>query len=283
MKNFIENFKKFIRFFVAIFASREFAFIYCLIGTMGQVTHTYYLTESISSFHGGFKVFQAVLISFFISSSLLYFVAIADKNNKSEYKKINLAINIFMVIEILINFYYYSRHLIIDSQEMQIFDFIFATLVSCLLPVTIKLYANSIKAKDWIDEMANPHKLTVEEETDLIAFSKEQNKSMMELIDKVNNLNQSVLNGPKFDEESMKKTVELVNKLFDSRKDEIEVLIKSNEKDDIELPDIETYVNSIRKELDTDVANIFEKNKKLFLTQFENKCKVLAEQFKPGN
>ena len=88
------------------------------------------------------------MLSFFISSSLLYFVVIADNGESKESKRIRLSVNLFMIIEILINFYYYARHLIIDAEKVQIFDFIFATLVSCLIPVTIKLYAslNSIKA-----------------------------------------------------------------------------------------------------------------------------------------
>lgn len=151
MKNFINNFKKAIRFIVTIFASREFGFVYCVLGTVGQVTHTYFLTEAISSFSGGFKHIQAFLISFFISSSLLFFVSIADSTESKENKRIRLAINIFMFIEILINFYYYSRHLIIDAPQMQIYDFIFAVLISCLLPVTIKLYGGLIRAREWIE------------------------------------------------------------------------------------------------------------------------------------
>lgn len=155
MKNFINNFKKAIRFIVTIFASREFGFVYCVLGTVGQVTHTYFLTEAISSFSGGFKHIQAFLISFFISSSLLFFVSIADSTESKENKRIRLAINIFMFIEILINFYYYSRHLIIDAPQMQIYDFIFAVLISCLLPVTIKLYGGLIRAREWIEVFEN--------------------------------------------------------------------------------------------------------------------------------
>ena len=154
MKNIIFNFKRIIRFVVSILASREFAFIYCFLGTATQIAHTYFLTESISSFNGWFKVFQATLLSAFISSSLLYFAVVADNTDESkEGKRIMLAVNIFMWIEILINAYYYSRHLIIDAKEIQIFDFIFAILISCLIPVTIKLYAGIIRAKEWFEEL----------------------------------------------------------------------------------------------------------------------------------
>jgi magnesium-transporting ATPase (P-type) len=155
----IFGFKRGIKFFVSIFASREFAFLYCLIGTFVQIVHTYFLAESISALDGWMKGFQATLLSIFISSSLLYFVAItdrpsddADRRTKKEYRNNIITINIFMFIEIVINFYYYARHLVIDIEQTKLFDFIFAVMVSCLIPVTIKLYANHIRAKEWFAE-----------------------------------------------------------------------------------------------------------------------------------
>lgn len=120
MKKLITWFKKLIRFLVTIIASREFAFVYCLIGTIGQISHTYYLTNSISSFDGWFKTFQAILLSAFISGSLLYFVSISDDEKTKESKRVRRGINIFTFIEIMINLYYYSRHLIIDAEVMLI-------------------------------------------------------------------------------------------------------------------------------------------------------------------
>lgn len=154
-KGFAERFKSSIRFFASLFASREFAVLYCVVGTVAEIAHMYYLTYSISALSGWFKVAQAVMLSAFISSSLLYFVLISDDRDTTERgrkdsKRVNLAINIFTFINIAINFYYYCRHLIIDSTTWQLFDFIFAILVSCLLPVTIKLYANGIHVKDWV-------------------------------------------------------------------------------------------------------------------------------------
>lgn len=140
--------KKFIRFLVTNFASREFAFIYCIIGTLAQTSHTYYLIESISSLSGWGKQLQAIGLSVFISSSLLFFTAIADAESESkEHKRIHFAVNLFMVIEILINSYYYVSHLLI--KDSRIFDSIFALLVSCLIPVTIKLYAGVIQVRKW--------------------------------------------------------------------------------------------------------------------------------------
>ena len=139
---------------MTIVASREFAFIYCLLGTFGEVAHCYFLLDSVSSFNGFFKHFQAGVLSLFISSSLMYFVSISDSSDEeSEQKRIRRAVNLFMVMEILMNMYYYCQHLIIKAETMRVFDFIFGTIISCLIPVTIKLYSNSIKAKQWIQEI----------------------------------------------------------------------------------------------------------------------------------
>lgn len=234
MKKIIANFKQIIRFVVTIFSSREFAFIYCLLGVFAQIAHTYFLLESISSFQGGFKIFQAVLLSAFISSSLLYFVSVIDNSDTKENKRNKLAVNIFMIIEILINLYYYVRHLIIDSKEIQIFDFIFAVLVSCLIPVTIKLYGSHIRAKEWMEEMED-----------------EKIKTPIE----------------KYYEETERINAENIPKFLKEEKN-IEPLI--NQK-------IDTLKQEMLTHLDSDVAKIFEKNQTLFLTQFENKCKLLLK------
>lgn len=169
--------KKFIRFLVTNFASREFAFIYCIIGTLAQTSHTYYLIESISSLSGWGKQLQAIGLSVFISSSLLFFTAIADAESESkEHKRIHFAVNLFMVIEILINSYYYVSHLLI--KDSRVFDSIFALLVSCLIPVTIKLYAGVIQVRKWavdeesktqrIDESVDVDKTTPKPETTIV-------------------------------------------------------------------------------------------------------------------
>lgn len=164
--NKIEKFKNVIRFIVSIFASREFGFIYCIIGTLAQCAHTYYLIESVSSLNGFGKTFQAWALSIFISSSLLFFTAIAeDKNEYGEYntdsdKRIHLAVNLFMWIEIIINLYYYAAHLLLTNgifveSNAQWFNFIFAIIISCMIPVTIKLYAGIIQAKEWLEMLSN--------------------------------------------------------------------------------------------------------------------------------
>lgn len=204
--------KKFIRFLVTNFASREFAFIYCIIGTLAQISHTYYLIESISSLSGWGKQLQAIGLSVFISSSLLFFTAIADAESESkEHKRIHFAVNLFMVIEILINSYYYVSHLLI--KDSRVFDSIFALLVSCLIPVTIKLYAGVIQVRKWavdeesktqrIDESVDADETTpkletaivpietstsdgvIKEEPPVVAQNKELAESLNDALDKV--------------------------------------------------------------------------------------------------
>lgn len=187
------SFKRFIKKFVTLFASREFAFVYCLLGTFGQVAHCYYLLNNVSSFDGWFKTFQAVLLSLFISSSLLYFVSIADKDEEEkEYKRIMSAVNLFMVIEILINIYYYARFLLMNDKGVRIVDFLFATMVAVLIPITIKFYANSIKAKQWFKELegdesnSNPEILdSIKQEIDNLKNNQVSNTIIEQKVDTI--------------------------------------------------------------------------------------------------
>lgn len=185
----IEKFKNIIRLIVSIFASREFAFVYCIIGTLSQTAHTYYLIESISSLTGWSKIFQAAGLSIFISSSLLFFTAIADNDEDSpDYRRIHLGVNLFMIIEIIINAYYYAAHLLLKTNEPNYIDFIFAILVSCLIPVTIKLYAGIIKAKDW-----------------LLVLEQKQNENKNQLLDDQSNQNSNESREIKINENENKK------------------------------------------------------------------------------
>ena len=310
MKSFIEKFKSFIRFIVTIFASREFGFLYCLIGTFAQVAHTYFLTESISSFQGGFRIFQAVLLSVFISSSLLYFVAIADNTEGKEGKRIHWAINIFAFIEIVINFYYYSRHLIIDSAQMQVFDFVFAILVSCLIPVTIKLYGGLIKAREWMGDIidnklgkpdiklgkpddkldSKPDSITeqiIEESTKIdiptIEDSKKfkTTKSQEELV-----VEPAYDNHPDIDENNKSEITELkeeyiqqqIELAVNKRIEEFKSQIKEEQISDDSINTlIDKKFESIRDLLTEQILEKFDSKQEIFLKQFTNKCKAIIK------
>jgi hypothetical protein len=243
MKKIIDNFKKGIRFIVTIFASREFAFIYAVLGVFSQIAHTYYLTSSVSSFTGWFNVFQAVLLSTFISSSLLYFIAIIDNSDTRENKNNKLAVSIFVVIEIAINLYYYSRHLLIDVEKIQIFDFIFAILISAFIPVTIKLFGSHIRAKEWTEEISDKTNILESNSVDI-------EQTIMAIIDR---------------------EIKKINIDDQMTEESIEKFI---------LEKTEELKKTILSDIDSDIVKIFSKNQELFLQQFENKMKLITSEIK---
>lgn len=294
MKEIIIKFKTLIKFSVSIFACREFGFVFCLIGTIGQIAHTYYLTNNISSLDGGWRIAQAVMLSIFISASLLYFVSIADNEQTKESKRIHLAVNIFMVIEILINFYYYSRHLLLDSEKVQIFDFVFAVLVSCLIPVTIKLYAGLIHAKDWLNEIEGLSENSINQKNiDLEDLKKDLFDELVIktdsiLISKINKA-MEIINVPETSEISEEKITEIIKPIVEQFQQELELSKSynntSNNSSNIEenlSEKMEEFFNlkftDIKDKLNKEVIDIFDKNQKLFLNQFENKCTMLLKE-----
>ena len=299
-KKLNDTFKKFIKSFVSIFASREFAFVYCLIGTFGQITHCYFLLYSVSSFDGWFRSLQAIILSIFISSSLLYFVSIADKDDEEqEYKRITRAINMFMVIEIAINLYYYAQHLLIQSTQLRLFDFIFAVVISCLLPITIKLYANSIKAKDWLkefDEQDEPIDDTISFKSLEIEDIKPKLDSIIEekikqasqecandifkkhkadlLLEIQKIKNESVGNGDNpssynFDMNRLKSYIE----------EQISEKMKSIPETEINNENLDDRINEIKEYTSKIVDERIKENMNLFLKQFDNKVDYRIRQY----
>lgn len=236
--SFIAKFKTGIRFVVSIFASREFGFVYCLIGTLAQIAHTYFLVTNISSLTGGWKTAQAMAISVFISSSLLFFTAIASNDDSKDSRRIHLAVNLFMVIEILINFYYYSRHLLLDNANVQIYDFVFGVLVACLIPVTIKLYAGLIQAKEWLEEFSGKSNESVPE------------KDLQSLIEKTVSEQLSHIVLPEQEYVSDEHIREIAKQLF----------------------------TNVQDEIDERVAKSFQQNSEIFLRQFENKLRYIIDK-----
>lgn len=236
--SFIAKFKTGIRFVVSIFASREFGFVYCLIGTLAQIAHTYFLVTNISSLTGSWKTAQAMAISVFISSSLLFFTAIASNDDSKDSRRIHLAVNLFMVIEILINFYYYSRHLLLDNANVQIYDFVFGVLVACLIPVTIKLYAGLIQAKEWLEEFSGKSNESVPE------------KELQSLIEKTVSEQLSHIVLPEQEYVSDEHIREIAKQLF----------------------------TNVQDEIDERVAKSFQQNSEIFLRQFENKLRYIIDK-----
>lgn len=255
--NGIERFKKTIKFIVSIIISREFAFIYCVLGTTAQIGHTYFLIDSISSLSGNWRMIQAIILSVFISSSLLYFVAIADKDEKDEFRKVEQSIIVFTIIEIIINIYYYTRHLLLDvwkdNLEPNYFDYIFACIIGILIPVTIKMYSSHIKAKEWLKEFTQPINNDVNEiyNTDLQ--------------DRINKLEASTITTDQ---------LEVMSKRLDA------ALERDFGKPEIDLDKIN---REIEEKVESAIIESFKKNQDKFVNQFENKLKLIAKQTENNN
>lgn len=291
MKNAILNFKQYVRFLASIITSREFAVIYVLAGTLAQVAHTYYLTESISSLTGVWRTTQAVILSIFISSSLLYFTAIADDADTKESKRVHFAVTMFTIIEILINIYYYSRYLLIGQEEPRIFDYIFAILISCLIPVTIKLYSSHIRAKEWVMDIEQDKKAFVgsvdnseiyksdskhESFENAVDLSNEQVADIIVKDAEIVTIEDDVDNSDEAQQEQKQEMSE----------NDIENYIKSEiAKFELEMHEkltadnkaaFEIWVANKTDEIQADIEKSFKKNSDLFLQQFENRIKLLT-------
>lgn len=265
MKKFLIKFKKIVQFLVSIVASREFAFIYCVFGTIAQTAHTYYLLDGISSLDGGWKITQSIILSLFISSSLLYFTAISDSNDKSPAgKRVINAVMLFMWLEIIINLYYYSKHIVIETisknQQPDYYQLGFGVLIACIIPITIKLYSSQIRAKEWVDmdfsddgeEKINSSVTTeIFENINLIA-------SRQNTVDK--KLDQILMDNESKSNENLD--------------------LGTNPKEYIDGQINEAISNNMSK-INDEIEKSFNKQTDLFTKQFENKMKLMVSQSIP--
>ena len=252
MKNFLIKFKSITQFLVSIIASREFAFIYCVFGTIAQTAHTYYLLDGISSLDGWWKIVQSILLSFFISSSLLYFTAISDSNDKSPSgKRVLNAVLLFMWLEIIINLYYYSKHIVIDTTNFDVanlFQLGFGVLIAVIIPVTIKLYSSQIRAKEWLDmDFMNNGDKKIDD--NLMENINMLSKAVDDLNVKFNNLN----------------TVDSNFDLGTNPKEYINNIVK------------ESFDNKVN-EIENKIEDSFKKHSELSLRQFQNKLETMLKK-----
>lgn len=262
MSKFLIQFKEVVRFLVSVIASREFAFIYCVFGTIAQTAHTYYLINGISSLSGWWGITQSVLLSFFISSSLLYFTAISDSNDRSlSGQRVLKAVTLFMWLEIIINLYYYSKHIVIETNNYDtanLFQLAFGAMIAVIIPVTIKLYSSQIRAKEWLTDTDEKKTSTeqlkqiTEIEEKLVTIQKDIDSKIEE---KINSLPEpTIVEQPAIDVEEIKATL----------KEEI-------------LSSIPQQNSSIEEHLETvnhRIEEMFNKQSDLFLKQFQNKLKM---------
>lgn len=260
MKKFLINFKSIIQFFVSIIASREFAFVYCVFGTIAQTAHTYYLLDGISSLNGWWKISQSILLSFFISSSLLYFTAISDNNDNSPSgRRVVKAVTLFMWLEIVINLYYYSKHIIIDTKNYDtnnLFQLAFGVLIACIIPVTIKLYSSQIRAKEWLDLDTDTSNSKLEQTFEL-------EKIKLEFLEKVTSV-----------AESQNQLAEAFVKFQEEKEADLDLGMNPKEY-------VNTMVNTALGEkmstINTSIEESFNKHSDLFAKQFENKLQMMVK------
>jgi hypothetical protein len=278
MKKGILGFKAFIRFVVSIVTSREFAFLYCLAGTVAQISHTYFLVESISSLAGTWRAVQATLLSIFISSSLLYFVSIADDEDTEASRKVHRTVTMFTVIEVLINVYYYTRHILIDPLVLNkdpnlvgYFDLAFAIMMSVMIPITIKLYASSIRAKEWIEDIEHGRDATVSGDLKSNGDYFRPEPGDIEYNGETHRMGGRRSSGDVSAddvENVMRPLVEEFQKeLLSMKRDQVHV-----DEDEVELL-VHKMFNDRVATLDARMSEAFERNSGLFLKQFENKIK----------
>jgi hypothetical protein len=300
MKKGILAFKAMIRFIVSIVTSREFAFLYCLTGTIAQISHTYFLVQSISSLDGYWRIVQATMLSIFISSSLLYFVSIADDEDSEASRKVHRTITLFTVIEVVINVYYYTRHILIDplvlSKDPNLtgyFDLAFALMISVMIPITIKLYASSIRAKDWIEDIEHGREATVSadlrENADYLMAGRRSADGSYETVPATDNKKWA---GETYDPEPNAATAVQRDEVTD---DDIErvmkPLVEAFQNELLSLRKNETEVDEamvasmVQKVLDEKVSTLdekltqaFERNSGLFIKQFDNKIKQIMNK-----
>jgi hypothetical protein len=297
MKKAILAIKQWIRFFVSVLTSREFAFCYCITGTVAQVSHTYFLVNSISSLEGGWRTVQATMLSIFISSSLLFFVAISDDEDSEAARRIHKAIVMFTFVEVVINVYYYARHIMIDPLVLGrqpnlvgYFDFGFAMMISVMIPITIKLYASHIRAKDWIIDIEHGKSALVSDDLKQDAsdelpkkFWPEHNMDNERFPISLENMSPTFT--PKW-EPTDDEIDRVIKPLVEQFQLELVQLRESEPvvSDEMVAELVQKVLNDKMLHIDGQMTQAFERNSVKFLKQFENKVKnIMNRSFEDMN
>jgi hypothetical protein len=147
--------QKIVRFLnstIKSIASPRAGFLFALLGTITQTTHTWFIALQFSSFTGAGAVLQAAVMSLFLSGGLLYYIvktgqatAFADK------MKYNKIANLFMALEIFINLFYWCQKIVFNPWLVEnAYDTIVwheltvAIPFSILIPVILKTYGGEI-------------------------------------------------------------------------------------------------------------------------------------------
>ena len=124
-------------------------------------------------------------------------------------------------------------------------------MISCLIPITIKLYSSFIRAKEWLIDI-------------------EHNKDALQSTDLLESQNDL----------SEEKMVELIKPLIENFEKELSDLKNidnlNQEKIDILF---ENKIKQLNVDIEKQISSSYQKNQDLFLKQFDNKIKVLTEKY----
>ena len=159
-----------------------------------------------------------------------------------------------MWLEIVINLYYYSKHIIIDTNNYNtnnLFQLAFGVLIACIIPVTIKLYSSQIRAKEWLDLDNDNNSKQLNKDDDLVK----------EIFENINLI--------------AKRTNEIDNNIDERLANIID--LGTNPKNYIDNQIQEIFNDNLEK-INTSIENSFNKHSELSLKQFENKLKMILQE-----
>jgi hypothetical protein len=151
---------KYLNHVIKAIASVRAGFFFAFLGTITQMTHTWFISLQFSSFEGSMAILQAATMSIFLSGGLLfYIVRTGSAEDFKARKKYNRIANAFMVFEIFINLFYWIQKIVfipwfVQDQVSSIawYELIIAVPFSVLIPVILKTYGGEISLAELAEE-----------------------------------------------------------------------------------------------------------------------------------
>lgn len=161
-----------------VFASREAAFMYAVLGIITQIFHNWWVSYQISSFNGVVKTSQAIIMATFISFALLYFTLRSTGRNR----KVETLMWIFFIFEAFLNTFYYVHKLIFvpGFANADWLSLSIAIPFAFMIPFTLKSYGGEIKVNDEeseVQSITGTEYLELTEELELIKSDYAKDKS----------------------------------------------------------------------------------------------------------
>ena len=159
-------------------------------------------------------------------------------------------------------------------------------LVSCLIPITIKLYSSHIRAKEWIIAIEHEQSALVDKEEtkiDIVQeiisnpnFSEYLEQSSIEEEDFKEPIENEIIE-EEIEELTEDKVLEMVKPMIESFQKELKESGFTN-KDEINDM-IESRLKTFNIDIDKQISDSYQRNQELFLQQFQNRLKVLSTEY----